>query len=233
MTGIDPRTTLAELVVADPRRARLLERLRLDYCCGGDRTLGDACVQRGLDPATVVTLMTVLADDLATDSPEPHDVARATIGQLCDHIVKAHHVPLRRRLPNVADQLATVVRAHGARHRELHDLRRVFEGMRYELEDHLALEEATLFPACRAVEADVGARVDLVLLAAHEADHVQVGEALVALRELSGGYLTKVARCGAHRALLQSLHALELDLHQHIHEENNILFPRVRALAVG
>jgi regulator of cell morphogenesis and NO signaling len=231
MTDIDPADTLAALVVADPRRARLLERLRLDYCCGGDRTLAEACALRRLDPVTVATLMDVFADE-ATCGPEPHDVGRASIRELCDHIVRSHHQPLRRDLARIADRLATVVRVHGGQHPELADLRRVFEGMRHELVDHLELEEATLFPACRAAEGQPGAEIDLVLIAAHEVDHAQVGEALVALRELSGGYRMQAALCGTHRALLESLRALELDLHQHIHEENNILFPRVRALAL-
>lgn len=230
MTVVDPATSLAELLVAVPARARLFERLQLDYCCGGDRTLAQACAQRDLDAHTVAKLIAAL-DDVPTGDGEPHDVARASIADLCDHIVGAHHEPLRRELPQISDLLATVVRVHGVQRPELHDLRRLFDGMRRELEEHLTVEEATLFPLCRAVEAQGAAHVDEALLVAHERDHAEVGRTLVALRELSGGYASKRALCGTHRALLEALHALELDLHQHVHEENNILFPRARALA--
>jgi len=228
MTAIEPSSTLADLVVARPARARLFEQLQLDYCCGGARTLADACTQRGLDPQTVATLIAAL-DTEPGDRDDVHDVTRASIGELCDHIVSAHHDTLRRDLPLIADLIATVVRVHGIQRPELRDLQRVFAGMQSSLEAHLSLEEDTLFPACRATEAGEIRGVDEALLAEHEADHTEVGEALVALRELSGGYGAKRALCGTHRALLESLHELELDLHQHVHEENNILFPRVRA----
>jgi len=228
MTLIEPTDTLADLVVEQPGRARLFEQLQLDYCCGGTRTLADACAQRGLDTDTVATL--IVATDAEPDrAREPHDVTRASIGDLCDHIVTAHHDQMRRELPVIADLTATVVRVHGVQHHELLDLQRVFTSMSADLEAHMALEEDTLFPACRATEAGTIRGVDDELLAEHEADHVEVGQALAALRELSGGYGAKRALCGTHRALLESLSELELDLHQHVHEENNILFPRVRA----
>lgn len=230
MTAIEPSTTLAELVVARPARARLFEQLRLDYCCGGARTLAEACAQRDLDPATVATLVAAL-DDEPGEHDDVHDVTRASVGELCDHIVSAHHERLRRDLPVIADLIATVVRVHGVQRPELRDLQRVFATMRTSLEAHMALEEEVLFPACHAAEARVRAGVDEALLAEHEADHDEVGESLVALRELCGGYGAKRALCGTHRVLLESLQELELDLHQHVHEENNILFPRVRAAA--
>ncbi len=229
MTAIDPSTRLAELVVAVPRRAALLERLRIDYCCGGDRTLAEACAQRGLDAATVAALIEAL--DGAPRGPEPHDVAGASIVDLCDHIVQAHHDVLRRELPMIEKRLATVVRVHGGQRPELRDLQRIFTGMRAALEQHMEIEESTLFPACRAAELPDGPDVDEALLAQHEREHAGVGEGLVAMRELAGGYDVGRALCSTHRALLAALHELELDLHQHVHEENNILFARVRALA--
>jgi regulator of cell morphogenesis and NO signaling len=231
MTAVDPATSLADLVVAVPGRAPLLERLRLDYCCGGGRSLAEACAQHGLDPDTVAALIAAL-DDVPSAVTAPHDVGGASIPDLCEHIVVAHHDRLRRDLPRISELLATVVRVHGVQRPDLLDLQRLFEGMRSDLEAHLAIEEQTLFPACRAA-AETGAGVDAGLLAEHEADHAEVGEALVALRELSGGYESKLALCGTHRALLESLHELELETHQHVHEENNILFGRVRALAAS
>jgi regulator of cell morphogenesis and NO signaling len=232
MTPIEPTTTLAELVVAQPGRARLLEQLQLDYCCGGSRTLAEACAQRGLDANTVATL--IAATDVEPEAARAaHDVTRASIGELCDHVITAHHDLLRRELPLISDLTATVVRVHGVQHPELLDLQRVFASMRTDLEAHMLLEEDKLFPACRATEAGAMRGVDEELLAEHESDHAEVGQALEALRELSGGYGAKRALCGTHRALLESLHELELDLHQHVHEENNILFPRVRAATVS
>jgi regulator of cell morphogenesis and NO signaling len=140
-------------------------------------------------------------------------------------------VRLRSDLQRIDHLLATVVRVHGGEHPELEDLRRVFTGLRDELAEHMTVEERVVFPACGELER--GTRTDLndEVLGALEDEHADVGNGLVALRELTGGYRTDRAFCGTHRALLEALRALAADLHRHIHEENNVLFPRVRVLA--
>jgi regulator of cell morphogenesis and NO signaling len=222
--------TLAELVVARPQAAAILERLRLDYCCGGATTLADACARRGLDPATVAALLDALdLGSLERDGRTMHDVRRASITDLCDHIVVAHHGPLRPALDRIDHLLATVVRVHGESQRSLHDVDRLFAALRADLEAHMHVEESRLFPACRTLEAsgDAAAFEDS-LLALLEDDHAATGDTMCAIRELTGDFDEGHARCSTHRQLLAELRAFELDLHQHIHEENNILFPRVR-----
>jgi regulator of cell morphogenesis and NO signaling len=227
---IDPGVSLGRLVAEQPSRAEVFERLRLDYCCSGAQTLTQACQRRGLDADTVCRMLEALEDThLNRWRPEGHDWRRASIGELCDHIVAAHHDKLRTELPRIDELLATVVRVHGAHHLELHDLRRLFGTMRAELESHIETEERVVFPACRAAETD-RAVVDEEVLATHEREHEQAGDALTALRELTRDYDTAGALCGTHRRLLEALQRFELDLHQHIHEENNILFPRARAM---
>ena len=235
MSQIDPSTSLGALVAERPARAGLLERLRFDYCCGGAQTLAEACARRGLDPHTVGALLEALDDapHARLDPLEESDWRRATIADLCEHIVSVHHDGLRRELPRIAELLATVVRVHGRGHPELHDLQRLFAAMRDELERHLQLEERALFPVCRSLEDhdDTGAELDEGALVLLEDEHSDTGDALAAIRELADDYDPDRALCGTHRALLDALRALELDLHQHVHEENNVLFPRVRALA--
>lgn len=226
MTTIDPQAQLGDLVTEVPRRAELFERLGLDYCCGGQRSLAAACAERGLDVDTVATVLAAV--ELSPDGESGHDVAGASISELCEHIVTVHHGPLRSDLQRITELLATVVRVHGAEHPELAEVQERFAAMRTDLLHHLLEEEETIFPACQAVERDPGAPVDEELLAGNEAEHAGVGEALVTLRERTGGYDPANAYCGTHRALLGALEGLELDLHQHIHEENNVLFPRVR-----
>jgi regulator of cell morphogenesis and NO signaling len=235
MSQIDPSTSLGALLAERPARARLFERLRFDYCCHGAQTLTEACARRGLHPDTVCALLEAL-DDAPDDRLEPLEVfdwRRASIAKLCEHIVSVHHDGLRRELPHIAELLAKVERVHGRGHPELHDLQRLFAATRAELEHHLELEERALFPICRSLEAhdDSGAELDEGALVLLEDDHSNTGDALAAIRELADDYNPAGALCGTHRALLNALHALELDLHQHIHEENNVLFPRVRALA--
>jgi regulator of cell morphogenesis and NO signaling len=224
--AVDHAPTLGDVVVRRPAAAALFERLGLDYCCGGSQTLEEACARRGLDAATVQVLLDTLGEE--EPAAERHDVAGASVADLCDHIVAAHHEPLRRDLPRIAELVATVVRVHGADHAELHDVERLFTGLRADLEQHMDLEESDLFPACRALAAGEAVH-DARLLALLADNHAETGDALIALRELCGGYREADAFCGTHRTLLRALLAFERDLHQHVHEENNVLFPRVRA----
>ena len=231
MNVTDPAAALGELVLNRPAAAALFERLRLDYCCGGGRSLEEACAQRGLDARTVAVLLDALDDEPSTHALPHHDLRHCSIAELCEHIVARHHEPLRTDLPRVEELLGTVVRVHGSRHPELADLQRLYTGMRGELEIHMRLEEHTLFPACRALEEHgAAAGCDAETIALLEGDHADTGDALSALRELCGGYDLEQAFCATHSRLLRSLRALELDLHQHVHEENNVLLPRVRAL---
>lgn len=226
---IDHDASLAELVVARPQAAAVFERLRLDYCCGGATTLADACARRGLDAGTVAALLDGLPDGSSEDERlVAHDVKRASIGELCDHIVVAHHGPLRPALDRIDHLLGTVVRVHGANQRSLLDVDRLFSALRSDLEAHLNVEEGRLFPACRTLEASGPAAFDDSVLALLEDDHAATGDALCAIRELTGDFDERKASCSTHRQLLAELRAFELDLHQHVHEENNILFPRVR-----
>ena len=217
-------TTIGELVVEVPARARVFERLGIDYCCGGRRTLDDACRERGLDPAAVAAEL----ENSAVD-PEAVDWSQRTVPELVDHIVDAHHGYLRSELPRLSELLAKSERAHAGEHPELPELRSTFEHLRDELEHHMADEESTVFPVCRRSREDTTLEATSGLLVHLEAEHAAAGALLERLSLLSGGYDTSVAACNTHRAAVDGLRELELDMHEHVHEENNILFPRVLA----
>ncbi len=228
---IDPDSSLGELAAEAPLRCALFERLRFDYCCGGGQTLSQACEQRGLDVETVRRMLEALEetrhDQHAADA---RDWRQSSIGELCDHIVTSHHDRMRAELPRIEELVCTVARVHGERRSELHFLKRLFVTIRKDLESHMDSEEGVLFPACRAAEAS-GTEVDRDLLAAHEREHASTGDAIAALSDLTNGYDATDALCRTHGSLLEALRQFELDLHRHIHEENNILFQRARELA--
>lgn len=231
MSPIDPATTVADLVIERPSRARALERLGLDYCCGGRRTLAEACSAKGLEVASVIAALEAEAGE---EAPAEPDWSSAPLGDLCDHIVAEHHGFLRRELPRLADLLEKVERAHGGERPEMAEIGEVFAGLRAELEEHMAKEEQVLFPACRAVDAGSPPPPFVAsAIAVMEADHAQAAAALERLRALTGGFDLAGALCNTHRATLDGLRELELDLHRHLHEENNILFPRTLEVLSG
>lgn len=224
MPEVSTATTVAELVVDRPSRARLFEELGPDYCCGGKRSLGEACEARGLDPETVVALLNA---DLGASTGATTDWSQAPLGDLCDHIVDTHHAFLRRELPRLATLWEKVERSHGAESPAAHDVRATFEQLRAELDRHTDEEERVVFPRLKSLNGD-GADEALALeLAALEYEHESAGALLARLAELTDGYDTSLALCNTHRAAIDGLRELERDLHEHIHEENNILFARV------
>jgi regulator of cell morphogenesis and NO signaling len=224
--------TVGELVVERPARAAVLERLGIDYCCGGRLSLKAACERRGLEPDAVLRELE-LCDD--SEAEERTDWSAESLGALIDHIQDTHHQYLREELPRLAHLTAKVVRAHGERHPELAALQRVFASLRIELEAHMAKEEQVLFPICRELE---GSRTLPALhcgsvdnpIRVMVQEHEDAGRALETMRELTGGFTPPLDACNTYRVLLDGLVGLERDMHRHVHEENNILFPRAAAI---
>ncbi|HEU5362657.1 MAG TPA: DUF542 domain-containing protein [Gaiellaceae bacterium] len=218
---VDLETSLGELVRERPSSAKVLARFGLDYCCGGRSSLRDACTERGLDAATVAVF---LAHDPEPVALEGTDWGSAPVPALCAHIVEEHHARMRWELPRVSELAERAASAHGDVRPELHEVRDELARLRDELVEHMDDEESTLFPKLAA-----GGSVPADELEELIGEHDSAGARLRRLRELSGDYDLEAALCNTHRALLEGLHGLELDLHQHVHEENNILFPRVAA----
>jgi regulator of cell morphogenesis and NO signaling len=221
--GVDLERSLAELVLEQRAAARVLQRLGFDYCCGGRRSLRQACAEHGLDADTVAVFLEREADVVVL---ELRDWRTATVAELCAHIVDEHHRRLRWELPRLSELAKRAASAHGEVRPQLHDLRHEFEELRAELEEHIAEEEREVFPTL--VE---GGALDAPQLERLLHEHDGAGARLRRLRELADGYATADALCAAHRTLLEGLHGLDLDLHQHVHEENNILFPRTAAVS--
>jgi regulator of cell morphogenesis and NO signaling len=219
---INASRTVAELVLEQPSRARVFEELGIDYCCGGKTPLAEACATRGLAVDDALAAL-----DAAVELPtSERDWTTTPLAELCDHIVSEHHDRLREELPRLDGLLEKVVRAHGAERPSVIELRDTFTALRSDLEEHLAAEEEQLFPLVRA-----GGPYDEEQVRELEHDHEWAGSALGRMRDLTGGYDLEQALCNTHRATLDGLRELELDLHQHIHEENNVLFPRALAAA--
>lgn len=226
---LGPGTPIGELAVRNPRLATVLDRLGLDYCCHGDRTLEAACAHAGLDTAAV------LAELAAVPEPgEPEEWAGLDPAALCDHIEAVHHRFLHEELPALGGLADKVEAAHRERHPELVEVRALVAALRADLEPHLAKEEQVLFPAIRALVAgrrefpfgSIGNPIRVM-----RAEHDAAGELLARLRSVTDGYRVPDDACASYRSLYQRLDAVDRDTHTHIHKENNALFPAVLALA--
>jgi regulator of cell morphogenesis and NO signaling len=225
MTTITADTHVADLVLEQPGRARVFERYGIDYCCGGRTPLTDACAELGLEADDVIAAL-----EASPPAPTEVDWTTRALGELTAHIVETHHGYLREELPLLRALVDKVARAHGDRHPELADVHATFTAVADELEQHLATEERDVFPACVALETggsdDVAEPIGRMV---HEHEAVAVG--LARLRELTNAYEPPSDACNSYRSMLDRLRTLETDTHQHVHKENNILFPRAEALA--
>jgi len=230
---IDLTTTLGDLVTEDPRRARILEQLGLDYCCNGHRTIAEASELKGLDADRVAA-----AVDLPDPEPAPEWQSLGLTG-LADHILDTHHAYLWEELGPLGSLVEKVLAAHGENHPELAALRADYAALANDLAQHLMKEERILFPAIKVTDGTasdgLGCGVDGPIKQMM-VEHDLAGGLLEHMRTITDGYAVPDDGCASYRQLMYRLHMLELDLFTHIHKENNVLFPRALAasgLAVG
>lgn len=232
---IDTSTSLAQLVTERPELIGLFENLRLDFCCGGEQSLAEACAARGFDPDTVRQMLEAFeaAGPKAEAAAEERDWRQAGLGELCDHITTTYHDGLRRDLPELGELIDTVVRVHREERPELVDAEHAFVDLRNAIEAHIGEEESRLFPVMRELDGPAPPSINPVWIDNHEDEHAEVGAGLAKLRELADDYDQSKALCSTHRLLYERLGRFEADMHQHVHKENNILFPRARELAAA
>jgi regulator of cell morphogenesis and NO signaling len=231
MNVISPQATVGDIVAQRPLLAGVFERIGIDFCCGGKRSLADACAARKLDAATVVILLEAAAEQFA--SRPVVDAAAMSLTALADHIEHTHHAYLREELPLLVDKADRVAAKHGHRDERLPVVAETVRALAEEMFHHMEKEERVLFPLIRELEAHGRAAGHCGSIAnpieQMEREHEGAGGALAVLRELTGGFAPDAESCNTHRALLAGLARLETDLHEHVHKENNVLFPRALA----
>jgi regulator of cell morphogenesis and NO signaling len=230
MMTVTASETVGEIVAANPSSARLFERYGIDYCCGGNRPLAEACSEKGLSVEEFSRELTA-ADAPATE----RDWRAAPLAELIGHIVGKHHNYLRSELPEIERKIDKILAAHGERHGDtLSALREVFRGLKAELSEHMMKEERILFPMIRNME--ISARLTMPAGAIQhpirvmEHEHASAGQALAEMRRLTNDFSPPDDACNTFRVLYRQTEELESDLHIHIHLENNILFPRAAEL---
>lgn len=226
-------TVVGKIVARHPKVARVFEKHQIDYCCRGGTTLNEACKLQGVDVNQVAAEIVKAQADVEPTNETNWNEAQLT--ELADHIVETHHAFLTTELPRISALTEKVFNAHGDKRPELAKVAETFKLMREELESHMAKEENILFPAIRMMESwgapqafPFGSVANPIGTMEHE--HEDAGNALRRIRELTEDYTPPQDACPTYRVMLESLENLELDLHLHIHKENNILFPRAKAL---
>jgi regulator of cell morphogenesis and NO signaling len=225
--------TVREIALENPASIRVFEAFGIDYCCGGRKPLAEACAAKNIALDAVITAL-----ENGTASSAPVSDAQS-LSALVSHIVNAHHAYVRRELPRLAELASKVVSRHGDTKPELPQIQTKVGQISEELIEHLAKEEVVLFPYITKLERAknegtakphgcFGTVASPIAMMTQE--HEAAGALLAAIRQLSGDYTPPVGACPTFHAFYNGLREFEQDLHQHIHLENNILFPRAMAM---
>jgi len=225
--------TVRELAAEVPNATRVFEKLGIDYCCGGHRPLDEACANANV---AVDDVLRALEPDIDTSATiATRDWNAATLGELVDHIINKHHTFVKSETPRLQALIAKVVEAHGKNHPELEQMQTAFSALADELAAHMLKEERILFPYVRQMAGGAGCGpscfgsvqnpIRVMML-----EHDNAGEKLHQMRQITSDYSIPADACTSYATLFRALVEFEQDLHQHIHLENNILFPRAVAM---
>ena len=223
--------TVRELALEVPNATRVFERLRIDYCCGGGRNIAEACQSVGVR----LDELSRLLDEASAVSDDTRDFSAGPLSDLIRHILDTHHVYTREESSRIRALLEKVCTKHGGNHPELQEVRALFLKLDADLQPHLFKEEQILFPYILRLEAarEAGGRrpfapfgtvnnpVRMMMF-----EHDTAGDLLREIRAAANGFQAPDDACMSFRTLYQALEDFEKDLHQHIHLENNVLFPR-------
>ena len=234
---INSDMTVRELTARVPESTRLFEKLNIDYCCGGNLPLTEACASTGVDVNNVLEILTQLSQSPPSDSAT--DFQKLSLTELITHILETHHVFTKSEMDRIQALTEKVIGAHGANHPELLRVGELFQRLCADLKPHMFKEEQVLFPYIVAMDqaqtqnrpipfAPFGTVKNPIWMMTKE--HDSAGEILRKLRAATSDYQVPPDGCVSYQTLYQALEGFEKDLHQHIHLENNVLFPKALEL---
>ena len=237
---IDISKTVREIAIEVPDAPRVFESLGIDYCCGGKRPLTEACASTGVSVEAVVQRFEQAAIAArGRKESAVKDWATSPVHEVVTHILNTHHVYVRENAPRLQDLFAKVASKHGENHPELVSARQLFDDLAGELSVHLMKEEQILFPYILRLDESSISREPVPPscfgsvrnpIAMMFSEHDNAGELLKEIRKQTNDLIAPGDACVSYQSLYRDLLAFEADLHQHIHLENNILFPKALAL---
>ena len=219
--------TIGEIAAKDIRKAEVFKKMGIDFCCGGKQTLKEAIAAAGLTEEAVAEALEHA--DAISGGQVTHDFDSWDLGFLADYVYNVHHKYIRESGPIIEQLAEKVASRHGAAHPELFELATGLKALLDDLYNHVQKEERVLFPVIKELAAKEGKQGRIGIqgaVQAMEAEHGATGDELKVLRKLTNGYELPADACNSYTYLFQKIQEFENDLFQHIHLENNILFPK-------
>ncbi|MGB4399786.1 MAG: iron-sulfur cluster repair di-iron protein [Daejeonella sp.] len=228
--------TIGEMVVKDYRKAQVFKKLGIDFCCGGKNTVEEVCKTKGLDLESVKSELDAVSKE---EEQNGNDFDKWKLDFLADYIVNTHHEYVRTNVPFITELANKVASVHGKQHTELVRVAEIFNRLGKDLSLHLVKEENIVFPFIKTLLLDEqsgtktpAAAFDSIQTPTQmmEVEHEQAGEDMAEIRSLTSDYILPADACTSYTVLFKKLQQFENDLFNHVHLENNILFPKAIAL---
>lgn len=226
--------SLASIVTANHQTAPVLEKYNLDFCCKGKRTLTQACTEKGLAVNSVLKELEASVNMPAAGK----DFTEMNADQLIKYIILKHHFYVKQIMPVIEEHLTKVAFKHGDHYPYMKEALELFTHLKNEMYMHLQKEEVILFPRIKELESlmqyNQQRQVDKNYIygpvGVMENEHDEAGEIMYRIREITGNYEAPEGACTTFKLVLDELKAFEEDLHQHVHLENNLLFPKAEEI---
>ena len=230
--------TLASIATGNPKAVHVFEKYNLDFCCKGNKSLADACAEKGLASDKVIREIESASE---SHNGEINRFAQMSVGELIDHIVKVHHQYVKESAPWISAHLAKVARKHGSTYPYLFKVEELFGELQNEFMEHMKKEELFLFPGIRSLENRNESDNDTTAhfsnfqgpIQVMELEHVKASEFMEKIKELTHQFEAPAGACTTFQVTLEELKEFESDMHLHVHLENNILFKKAQALAAS
>lgn len=225
-------TRLKDIAISNPAARQVLENAGLDYCCGGGNSLQEACLRADVPAEEILRRLRENSQDV---NPEELTWVSAPLDELTRHIREKHHRYVREAIRRIQPLLEKVRAKHKKNHSELGDVERLFKAVSREMTMHMQKEEQILFPYIDALQrsTDGSSPVEIPFfqtvrnpVQAMMREHDAAGDLVKQIRIAASEYAVPADACASYEALYQELRGFEADLHEHVHLENNILFPR-------
>ncbi|NOU46721.1 MAG: iron-sulfur cluster repair di-iron protein [Bacteroidales bacterium] len=225
------RNTIGEIVAMDFRTASIFKDAGIDFCCGGNKSIEDACHEKGVDVEQIIQQLESLSQTTVSSSMKFNEWE---LPFLSDYIVQTHHKFVIRNLPELVFYTQKIASVHAEHHPELIEVESLFAQVNAELLQHLKKEEEVLFPAIKST-VTIPSQEDKATIISEitrmQGEHELAGGAMDKINVLTHHYLIPGDACNTYRVALKLLEQFEDDLHIHVHLENNILYPKALKLA--
>jgi regulator of cell morphogenesis and NO signaling len=224
------QSIVGEIVKKFPQAGDFFKSIKIDFCCGGNRPIVEAIIDRNLDTTEVLGKLEELYQQAKSRNELGANWDQSTCEQIIELIIEKHHQFMKQEMPQLSPYVTKVLHVHGEHHPHLAELHDLFLQLHVEMSEHMLTEETDVFPTIIQAERDLYSVKKETLAEATkslEDEHDSAGSIIKRMREITNDFTPPEEACGTYQLVYKRLENIESDLFLHVHLENNVLFPKI------